>query len=70
MKKIVSILMCLLLLAALGGCGSQPRNAQTPEPKTEPKKLKIVTTIFPIHDWTWEVLGGEEAFRGAPVIVR
>ncbi len=70
MKKIVSILMCFLLLAALGGCGSQPRNAQTPEPKTEPKKLKIVTTIFPIHDWTWEVLGGEAANAELTMLLR
>lgn len=59
MKKVVSILLCLMLLTFLGGCGSQ--TAQKPEDKNASKKLKIVTTIFPIHDWTWEILGGEAA---------
>ncbi len=58
MKKLISLLLCALALAAfLGGCGSQTANA--PEKKDEPKKLKIVTTIYPLYDWTKEILGGE-----------
>ena len=58
MKKLVSLLLCALALAALiGGCGSQ--NAKTPEEKSGPKKLKIVTTIYPLYDWTKEILGDE-----------
>ena len=58
MKKLVSLLLCAMALAALiGGCGSQ--NAKTPEEKSGPKKLKIVTTIYPLYDWTKEILGGE-----------
>ena len=58
MKKLISLLLCTLALAAvLGGCGSQTANA--PEKKDEPKKLKIVTTIYPLYDWTKEILGGE-----------
>lgn len=59
MKKIVSILVCVVMLALLGGCGGQTQTGQKPETKNEPKKLKIVTTIFPIYDWTSEILGGE-----------
>ena len=59
MKKIVSILVCAVMLALLGGCGGQTQTGQKPETKNEPKKLKIVTTIFPIYDWTSEILGGE-----------
>ena len=61
MKKIISLIVCVIMLAVLGGCGGQNQPAQKSETKNEPKKLKIVTTIFPIHDWTWEVLGGEAA---------
>ena len=58
MKKLFSLLLCALALAAfLGGCGSQTANA--PEKKDETKKLKIVTTIYPLYDWTKEILGGE-----------
>jgi len=58
MKKLISLLLCALALAAvLGGCGSQTANA--PEKKDEPKKLKIVTTIYPLYDWTKEIIGGE-----------
>ena len=59
MKKIISILICVVMLALLGGCGGQTQTGQKPETKNEPKKLKIVTTIFPIYDWTSEILGGE-----------
>ena len=61
MKKLISLLLCALALAALlGGCGSQ--TAKAPEAKNEtnePKKLKIVTTIYPLYDWTKEIIGGE-----------
>ena len=58
MKKLISLLLCALALAAvLGGCGSQTANA--PEKKDETKKLKIVTTIYPLYDWTKELIGGE-----------
>ena len=58
MKRFFSILVSLMMLAALlGGCGGQ--SAQKAEEKGVPKKMKIVTTIFPLHDWTREVLGSE-----------
>nr|MBO6294599.1 zinc ABC transporter substrate-binding protein [Schwartzia sp. (in: firmicutes)] len=59
MKKIISLIVCVIMLAVLGGCGEQKQPEQKPETKNEPKKLKIVTTIFPIYDWTSEILGGE-----------
>ncbi|MBO6211247.1 MAG: zinc ABC transporter substrate-binding protein, partial [Schwartzia sp.] len=59
MKKIISLIVCVIMLAVLGGCGGQKQPEQKPETKNEPKKLKIVTTIFPIYDWTSEILGGE-----------
>ena len=61
MKKIISLMVCVIMLAVLGGCGGQTQPPQKPETKNEPKKMKIVTTIFPIYDWTSEILGGEAA---------
>ena len=59
MKKIVWLL-CLLMAALLGatGCGGQKApqggNEKTP-------KLKIVTTVFPLYDWTKQILGPSPA---------
>lgn len=51
MKKYISILLLLALLAAiLPGCGS--------ESKTD--GLSIVTTVFPIYDWVRQVKGDGE----------
>ena len=61
MKKIISLIVCVFMLALIAGCGGQTQSAQKPESKNEPKKLKIVTTTFPIYDWTAEILGGEAA---------
>ncbi len=59
MKKILSFLLCAVMLAVvLGGCGSQ--GAKAPAGKEQSggqKKIKVVTTIFPLYDWTREVLG-------------
>lgn len=61
MKRMISLIVCALMLAVLAGCGGQTQPAQQPGTKNEPKKQKIVTTIFPIYDWTTEILGGEAA---------
>ena len=51
MKKLLSILLCLLILAAtLAGCGS---NGSTPDESDG--TIKVVTTIFPLYDWVREV---------------
>ena len=51
MKKIVSLMLCLLLITGvLGGCG----NAFTP---ADSDTLQIVTTIFPAYDWVRTILG-------------
>ena len=68
MKKIISLLICAILLAVLGGCGG--RTEPQPEAKGEPKKLKIVTTIYPLYDWTREILGGEAANAELTLLAR
>ncbi|MBQ6431169.1 MAG: zinc ABC transporter substrate-binding protein [Oscillospiraceae bacterium] len=51
MKKLLSIALCLALLAGLAaGCGSFSPSSD---------KLSIVTTIFPIYDWVTQILGGK-----------
>lgn len=51
MKKIVSLLLCLMLMAGiLTGCA----NDTSP---TEEDGLSIVTTIFPVYDWVRELSG-------------
>ena len=50
MKKIISVLLAVLLLAGiLTGCGSNHSGKN--------EKLSIVTTIFPEYDWTMNILG-------------
>ena len=49
MKRIFSLILCLILAA--GFAGPQPAAAAEEAP------LRIVTTIFPLFDWTRELLG-------------
>lgn len=50
MKKYISILLAVVMvLFCLSACGSNT-NKQS-------EKLQIVTTIFPVYDWTKEILG-------------
>ncbi len=52
MKRIFSLFLCLILIAATGlmwGC-AKGENADS-------GKLKVVTTIFPEYDWAKEVVG-------------
>ena len=50
MKKIISVLLAVLVLAGiLTGCGKGPTGNN--------EKLSIVTTIFPEYDWVMNILG-------------
>ena len=50
MKRLLAlILAAALMLSLLAGCGSAPAE--------ETGELKIVTTIFPLYDWTKNLLG-------------
>ena len=54
MKKWISVLLCLLMTAGLlTGCGNQANS--TNDESNE--KISIVTTIFPVYDWTRAILG-------------
>ncbi len=49
MKKFISVLLAVILLAGLAACGS--------ESVVGNKKLSVVTTIFPEYDWVMNILG-------------
>lgn len=53
MKKFITLLLIAVLsVCALSGCG----NSKSSE-NTNAKKLKVVTTIFPEYDWVMQILG-------------
>lgn len=58
MKKFISILLVVIIpLTFISGC-SNNSSLQTENLKAQKDdKLQIVTTIFPIYDWTKEILG-------------
>ena len=53
MKKIITLmLVAVLAVCALSGCGTSKSGEDTKD-----KKIKIVTTIFPEYDWVMQILG-------------
>ncbi len=64
MKKYISIIMTVILLAAsLCGCGSGKGQGKSGSGQTsmDPGKIQIVTTIFPAYDWVTNVLGDRKS---------
>ena len=61
MKKTISIILIITLLAGIfAGCTAKtPANESNPAP--EGKRLSIVTTIFPEYDWVRQILGEQAA---------
>ena len=51
MKRCISILLLLALLAGLGACGAAPAEEE------DPNKLDIVTTLFPAYDFARQIAG-------------
>ncbi len=57
MKKTISIILILTLLAGVfSGCTAK-KPASDAAPAEESGKLRIVTTIFPEYDWVRQILG-------------
>ena len=56
MKKCMATALCVVLLCApLCGCTSTNQN------QNETKTLSIITTIFPLYDWTQNIVSGTDA---------
>ena len=49
MKKMISVLLACLLVLGMIGCSESGAGSSD--------QLSIVTTIFPLYDWTREILG-------------
>lgn len=59
MRKLFStLLLSLLVIVGLTGCATHeaPKGAPADKPK-----IKIVTTIFPLYDWTKAILGSDSS---------
>ena len=52
MKKIFILLVALLTAITFSACGADNYEKS--------RKIKVVTTIFPVYDWTCEIIGGDE----------
>lgn len=57
MKKfLLALSLFLMLLASFSGCGNQ---ASLTDGGKKDGKLKVVTTVFPLYDWTRQIAGDE-----------
>lgn len=54
MKKIFILLFVLVTTLNFSACGND---------KPESKKIKVVATIFPVYDWTREIIGDNQNFE-------
>lgn len=53
MKKLLSVALCILIVASIfAGCGNIN--------KTDNNKLKVVTTIYPLYDWVKNITGSAD----------
>lgn len=61
MKRILTVLLCVVLLAeGMTGCGSAPAKYTAPadtEAQPGAEKLRITATIFPVYDWLRQIVG-------------
>ena len=57
MKKLISILLVLTMAVSLAACGAGSSVSDGSAEEAGEKQLSIVTTIFPLYDWTRQVLG-------------
>ncbi len=64
MRKIISVFLCLTMLAGLlSACGGTTATTETTtaDATAEATTLSIVATIFPEYDWVREILGEADA---------
>ena len=63
MKRIITVLMAaLLILAGLTACGGGNSGGDKETNASEDAgKTKIITTIFPVYDWTRSIAGGNDS---------
>jgi zinc transport system substrate-binding protein len=76
MKRIkrIPVLFALLLAAAmlcglLTGCVENSAAGTDTRPSLEGKTLSVVTTVFPIYDWTRQIIGGQDELVGLTLLL-
>ncbi|MBQ9179330.1 MAG: zinc ABC transporter substrate-binding protein [Firmicutes bacterium] len=58
MKKIISLIVVMLMvIGTFAACGQNEAASDAGSSADSDKKLSIVTTIFPVYDWTKNILG-------------
>lgn len=60
MKKIIYLLISIMVVGTLGACGTDDTAGDTDANVQASETINIVTTIFPIYDWTSEIIGDVE----------
>lgn len=57
MKKILTVILVVLLVAALFGCTQNQKTSDLSENENNNEKIKIVTTLFPQYDFARQIAG-------------
>lgn len=59
LKKVLVILMALIVLTGMTACGSGQTDHAGDPSDSESAGISVVTTIFPVYDWTRSVAGAD-----------
>lgn len=69
MKKYITLLICLSILAGVVSCSSCSSFTSRDDVSADSSRLSIVTTIFPEYDWVKEILGDYAAFTDITMLL-
>lgn len=65
-KWLAALLAAALMTGLMSGCGGAPKAGKGGQ---SDDRLRIVTTIFPLYDWTREILGKESENAGLSMLL-
>ncbi len=65
-KKMILALCAVLLLSLFAGCSTGDDTASSAtRPNVEGKSISVVATVFPVYDWTRQIIGKDQEDRVA-----
>lgn len=65
-KKMILALCAVLLLSLFAGCSTGDDTASSAtRPNVEGKTISVVATVFPVYDWTRQIIGKDQEDRVA-----
>ena len=65
-KKMILALCAVLLLSLFAGCSTGDDTASSAtRPNVEGKTISVVATVFPVYDWTRQIIGQDQEDRVA-----